>query len=350
MEPELDDFFDLAALNPDRLAKRSIDQLADSFAELKAIKHPETAARYRAEIGFFFQFMRRFGADPTVCSQPHVMRYMTWLAQETHPDHRGECWHECRHLPYGAASRAHRLAALSGFYNYAIANGLDLAANPCLDIPIVVPGTAAVDHLTEWQAHQFWDGARDHSHRSGALVGLLLGCGLRKEEVRRARVENLGENDYGPTLRFWRVKRKKEQSWQTINLPQPTAQAVMKCVGDRTRGPILMSPRWTVAEDGEREKAHLTDAGIDDILHRIAAHARVREDSMYAHLSRKTSISFSRTLPGLALETTMTFYGHLTLKDHMRYDAFAYETFKDPIYNPAQGSRQQVRDFWRLAA
>ncbi|MFJ4686487.1 hypothetical protein [Streptomyces sp. NPDC088789] len=335
-------FFDLSALNADRLEERTVDQLADGFRDLKALKHPETADRYRAEAGFFFGFMRRFGADPAACTQPHVLRYLDYLASESHPEHPGDCWDECRHLPYAPSSRQHRLDVLRAFYEYAIANGLGLAANPCAALAVPVPRVEHIDHLSEWEAHDLWDGSREHSHRDGALVGLLLGLGMRKEEARLVRIENLGKNSFGPTLRFWRVKRR---FWQTINLPVPTAAAIFLQVGDRTSGPLLPSPRWTETEAGVREKAHLSDAGIDDILKRIAQYTGVRPDDFYSHLGRKTSITMSRTIPGLPLEVTMTFYGHATLKDHQKYDAFAHVTFKEPIYNPAQG-----RDFWRLAA
>ncbi|MEV8399242.1 hypothetical protein [Streptomyces niveus] len=336
------DFFDLSALNSDRLEHRTVDQLADSFRDLKALKHAESGDRYRAEIRFFFEFMRRFGADPAAATQPHVLRYLDYLKSETHPEHPGTCWAECRHLPYAPSSRAHRLDALRAFYEYAIANGLPLSANPCTSLSVPIPTVESVDTLTEWEAHDLWNGSCEHSYRDGALVGLLLGCGLRKEEARRVRIENLSKNAYGPTLRFWRVKR---GFWQTINLPAPSAAAIHRQAGDRTSGPLLPSPRWVTLDSGLREKAHLSDAGIDYVLHEIAQYTEVRKDDMYSHLGRKTSITFARTLPGLPIETTMTFYGHATLKDHQKYDAFARVTFKEPIYNPAQG-----RDFWRLAA
>ncbi|MET7631776.1 hypothetical protein ABZS53_15170 [Streptomyces sp. NPDC005499] len=334
-------FFDLSALNADNLEQRTVDQLADGFRDLKALKHPETADRYRAEAGYFFAFMRRFGAEPAACTQPHVLRYLDYLASPTHPEHPSDCWDECRHLPYAPSSRQHRLDVLRSFYEYAIANGLPLPANPCAGLSVPVPAVEAIDHLTEWEAHDLWDGAREHSHREGALVALLLGCGMRKEEARLVRIENLSKNAFGPTLKFWRVKRR---FWQTINLPAPSAAAIHRQAGNRTAGPLLPSPRWTVTEAGIREKAHLTDAGIDDILKRLAQLTHVRPNDIYSHLGRKTSITMARTIPGLALETTMTFYGHATLKDHQKYDAFARDTFKDPIYNPAQG-----RGFWRLA-
>ncbi|MFF1693112.1 tyrosine-type recombinase/integrase [Streptomyces sp. NPDC058257] len=341
------DFFDLSALNSDRLEQRTIDQLADGFRDLKANRHPETAERYRAETGFFFNFMRRFGADPAAPTQPHVLRYLDYLASKVHPDHPGDCWHECQHLPYEASSRQHRLDVLSAFYDHAIANGLPLAANPCTGLSVYVPATDYIDHLTEEETHVLWNGARRRSHREGALIALLVGCGMRKEEARLVRVENLGRNSFGPTLRFWRVKGRY---WQTINLPVPVAAAVHLQAGDRTRGALLPSPRWTVTDDGIREKAHLTDTGIDDILKRLTADVQVRPHDFHSHLGRKTAITMARTIPGLALETTMVFFGHATLKDHQKYDAFAKDTFKHPIYNPVQGTPAQCREFWRLTA
>ncbi|MFE2539032.1 tyrosine-type recombinase/integrase [Actinacidiphila glaucinigra] len=335
------DFFDLSALNADRLAQRTIDEIADAYRDLKALKSEETAKRYRAEINFFFTFLRRFGADPAAPTQPHVVRYLAYLASEEHPAHPGDCWHECAHLPYSPSSRQHRLDVLSGFYEYARANGLD-TPNPCTALFVHVPKKDAVDHLTEEQAHTLWDASRAKSWRDGALVGLLLGCGMRKTEALMARAEGMGRNGYGPTLRFWRVKGRY---WQTIPLPAPVHEILTKHLGDRTAGPILPSRRsWTNPDTGVVEPRHLTDAGVDHILHTIRQYTGVRPDDLYAHLLRYTSITFARTVPGLPLETTMTFYGHETRKDHAKYDAFARETFVREIRNPVQGP-----GFWRLA-
>ncbi|MFH9731858.1 tyrosine-type recombinase/integrase [Streptomyces sp. NPDC017260] len=337
------DFFDLSALNADRLAARTIDQLADAYHDLKALKSTETAKRYRAEIEFFLTFMRRFGADPAAPTQPHVVRYLAYLASEEHPDHPGLCWHECAHLPYAASSRQHRLNVLDDFYNYAIANGLALAGNPCTGLYVHVPKKDAVDHLTEDEARTLWAEAGAKSWRDGTLIGLLLGCGMRKEEARLARVENLGRNEFGPTLKFWRVKGRYTQ---TIPLPTPVHEILTKHVGDRTHGPLLPSrQQHTHPDTGLREHKHLTDAGLDHIIHTIGTYSGVRSNDIYAHLMRYTSITFARTTTGLPLATTMTFYGHESLKDHKRYDAFARDTFVRPITNPAQG-----RGFWRLAA
>lgn len=336
------DFFDLSALNADRLAARTIDQLADAYRDLKALKSTETAKRYRAEIEFFLTFMRRFGADPAAPTQPHVIRYLAYLASEEHPTHPGACWHECHHLPYAPSSRQHRLNVLDDFYSYAMANGLDLAGNPCTGLFVHVPKKDAVDHLTEEEAHNLWNGVRTKRWRDAALVGLLLGCGMRKEEARLARAENLDSNDFGPTLKFWRVKG---QYSQTIPLPTPVHDVLTKHLDGRTTGPLLPSrQKHTHPDTGAHEHKHLTDAGLDHILKQIGAYTGVRSDDIYAHLLRYTSITYARTTPGLPREKTMTFYGHESIKDHMRYDAFARATFVRQIVNPAQG-----RDFWRTA-
>lgn len=331
------DFFDLSALNADRLAERTIDQIADAYRELKALKNEETADRYRAEVGFFLGFMRRFGADPARPTQPHVNRYLAYLASEEHPEHPGDCWHECRSLPYAPASRQHRLDVLRDFYDYAIANGLRLPANPCTGLVIHVPKADKIDHLTEWEAHDLWDKARANSTRDAVVVALGLGCGQRKAESILSRAENLGENDFGPTLRFWRVKGRY---WQTINLPAPVHKVITEHLRGRTEGPILLSGHRPSAKLGKG----LTPQGMDHILKGIRAYAGVRPDDLHHHLMRKTSITFARTLKGLALETSMTFYGHQNLRDHQRYDAFARDTFVRPIHNPTQ-----ERGFWRLA-
>ncbi|MEU1816105.1 hypothetical protein ABZ543_13040 [Streptomyces roseifaciens] len=344
--------FDLRHLNADQLHRRSIDQTADDYHDLKALKNPETAKRYRRELAFFFRFMRRAQVDPTHATQPQVVAYLSFLASETHPDHDGDHLPECAHLPYSPAARQHRLAVLSDFYEYAAANQ-QVTANPCRGLSVDVPKKNHVDHLTWDEADTFWNEAKAHSWRDGTLSGLLLGCGMRKEEVRQARIEpipsgkdkgrgGLRKTEFGPGLEFYRVKG---GYWQTIPLPAPVWSVVQRQVGDRTSGPILCSRRKAVNPHTQLlEAAHLTDAGIDYILHQIRDYSGVRPDDFYAHLARYTSITFSRTTRGLPLAVTMTFYGHASKKDHDRYDAFARDTFTRQIINPAQGP-----DFWRFA-
>lgn len=339
-------FFDFGAIAQDKVDTSTIDQLADRYCEEKARKNSRTGTRYRRELDFFFETLRRFGGDPEKPSRQQVDRYLAYLAMPHQAGHPGPCVRECTELPYAAASIAHRKDVLAGFYEYVSTIPSRPNHNPAKGLHVEVGEKKEVDVLTEWEVHDLWDAVRSRSWRDAVAVGLAGGLGMRREEISLARAENLGRIDAGPTLRFWRVKGRY---WQTELLPTPVYEVIQEHLAGRTHGPILTrarSSRTTINPDtGQAEPPKLSLRGVDYLFEQIRAYSGVRPGDLYCHLMRHTSITLACTIKGLSKDRIKQFYGHVSERDHRRYNAYANRVFLHEIHNPIQG-----RGFWRLAA
>ncbi|MFC4498512.1 MULTISPECIES: tyrosine-type recombinase/integrase [Streptomyces] len=338
-------FFDFGAISRDAIDSSTIDQLADRFCDEKGRKNQETGKRYRRELDFFFDTLRRFGGNPEEPSRQQVDRYLAYLLMEHQADHPGPCVRECRELPYAPTSVARRRDVISAFYEYVSAVPSRPNYNPAKQLHVELAEQTAVDILTEDENLTVWNATRAHRWRDGIAVGLAGGMGMRREEVVRARAENLGRNEKGPTLRFWRVKGRY---WQTEIVPAPVYDVIMTSLDGRTHGPIVTAAKTKMirnAETGLLEPEHLSVRGLTYVFEQIREYSGVRPDDLHCHLLRHTSITFACTLRDLSKDRIKKFYGHVSDKDHRRYNAFANQVFVREIINPMQGL-----GFWALAA
>ncbi|MFE5853194.1 tyrosine-type recombinase/integrase [Streptomyces sp. NPDC056500] len=336
-------FFDFGAISRDAIDTSTIDQLADRFVDEKARKNPETGKRYRRELTFFFDTLRRFGGNPEEPSRQQVDRYLTYLGMEHQAGHPGPCDRECHQLPYAPASVARRRDVISAFYEYVSAVPSRTTYNPAKQLHVEKAEQAEVDVLTEDENREVWNAAKAHRWRDAVVVGLAGGLGLRREEVVRARAENLGTNERGNTLRFWRVKGRY---WQTENLPTPVYDIVRASLNGRTHGPLVTAAKTKLIrnpDSGLLEPAHLSLRGLTYTFEQIRAYSGVRPDDLHCHLLRHTSITYACTLRDLSEKRIKKFYGHVSDKDHRRYNAWAHKAFTREIINPVQGP-----GFWDL--
>lgn len=336
-------FFDFGAISQDAVDTSTIDQLADRFTDEKNNK--ETGRRYRAELGFFFDTLRRFGADPELPSRQQIDRYLKYLHMPHQDDHPGSCVRECAKLPYDGSSIDRRRSVITAFYDYVSTVPSRPNVNPAKGLSVEKEEESDVDILTEDETHTIWKAALAHRWRDAVATGLGGGMGQRREEIALCRAENLGRNELGPTLRFWRVKGRY---WQTENVPEPVYDVILKLLDGRTHGPIVTAARTKMTRNpdtGLLEPQHISLRGLDHVFQDIREYSGVRPHDFHCHLLRKTSITYACTLKGLGKDRIKQFYGHVSDKDHRRYNAFANKVFVREIINPMQG-----RSFWRLAA
>jgi site-specific recombinase XerD len=338
-------FFDFGAISQDAIDSSTIDQLADRYCEEKARKNPTTGTRYRRELQFFFDTLRRFGGDPEEPSRQQVDRYLQYLALDHQSDHPGPCVRECAELPYEPATIGHRRDVLAGFYEYVSAVPGRPNRNPVKKLYVEIP-EKEVDILTPEETETLWAGVRAKSYRDAAAVGLAGGMGLRRAEIILARAENLGRNEVGPTLRFWRVKGRY---WQTENVPLPTYEMIQRTLAGRTHGPIITTSNTkkliTHPDTGQLEPPHITIRGLNYVFEQIRAYTGIRPNDLKPHLLRHGAITYDCTLKALSTTRLKKYYGHVSDKDHHRYNAFANKTYAHEIHTPMKG-----RDFWTWAA
>lgn len=134
-----------------------------------------------------------------------------------------------------AATIARRLAAMSGFYAYAVDEDL-IAKSPVARVrrPRVSDESPRLG-LDRDELRALLDAAEQSSARDAALVALLALNGLRISEALGAAVEDLGHERGHRTLR---IKRKGGKA-AIVPLAPRTAAAVDAVVGDRESGPIF---------------------------------------------------------------------------------------------------------------
>jgi integrase/recombinase XerD len=133
------------------------------------------------------------------------------------------------------ATIARRLSTLSGFYAYALDEGL-IARSPVARVrrPKVADESPRLG-LDRDQMRSLLDVAEADGSRSAALVALLALNGLRISEALAADVDDLGAERGHRTLRLVR----KGGKVAVAPLAPRTAAAVDSVVGDRARGPIF---------------------------------------------------------------------------------------------------------------
>ncbi|MEV6309971.1 hypothetical protein AB0M10_15400 [Streptomyces sp. NPDC051840] len=347
-------FFDFGAISQGAVDDSTIDQLADRYCEEKARKNRTTGQRYRSELGFFFDTLRRFGGDPELPSRAQCDRYLAYLAMPHQSDHPGTCVRECQALPYAPASIARRRDVIAGFYEYVCTIPGRPNVNPAKHLVVGTRDTDPddVDTLTGDELTTLWNAAQARRWRDAVAVGLGAGFGMRRNEIASARAENLGDIEGRPTLKFWRVKA---QRWQTEFIPAPLHKVILTSLDGRTSGPLVhrinnsrvhAGPRLQLnPATGLREPSPLSLRGIDHLFQEIREYSGVRPDDLYCHLLRKTSITLACTMEGATKDRIKKFYGHLSDRDHFRYNAFAHKVFVREIVNPIQG-----RGYWRLNA
>jgi site-specific recombinase XerD len=136
-----------------------------------------------------------------------------------------------------AATLARRLAALSGFYTYAVDEGL-IARSPVTRVrrPKVLDDSPRLG-IDREQMRALLETAEADGPRSAALVALLGLNGLRISEALAADVSDLGVERGHRTLRLDR----KGGRVAVVPLSPRTAAAVDELVGERTGGSIFIT-------------------------------------------------------------------------------------------------------------
>jgi integrase/recombinase XerD len=214
----------------ERLPGSSTD---DPFLRLAAawlIGHPtNTATAYRRDLQAWATWCAHLGTDPLNAERHHVDAWVRHLSTTDQP-RTGR--------PASAATIARRLSALSGFYDFGVHDAGVLTHSPVASVrrPRVSDESQAVG-LTVEQLQHLLSIAAQHSPRSGALVALLLFCGLRISEGLGADIRDYG-HDQGH--RVLRVVRKGGKSAR-IPLPPAVVRALDTYLGDRTNGPLFLA-------------------------------------------------------------------------------------------------------------
>jgi site-specific recombinase XerD len=265
------------------------------------------------------------GIDPLSAREHHVALYARAL------DSAG----------LSAASRARRLAALSGFYAYLTRRG-HVAVNPAIDVarPVVDADASSTPGLTRDQALalvQSADTARGPQRaRTAALIAVMLFSGARVGELVSADIEDLG-TDRGH--RVLRVTRKGGRQ-QALALPPPAAERLDAYLAGRSDMAHLPA---TAGHAGHRARrplfatstgARLFAPDIWALIRRLGEAAGLPAD-LVSHLGPHSLRHSFATLyldAGGNLRDLQDALGHADPRTTRRYDRARHSLDRSPGY------------------
>ncbi len=251
-----------------------------------------TARAYRTDLKDFFTYASAIGVAPLRFSAHGLELY-------------------AKHLTSGrqlaASTVARRLSALSGFFEYAVAEE-HLERNPMLRVRRPrVPQESQALGLSRDEIVLMLQAAEQHSARAHAFIALLVGNGLRIGEVLGADAADIGAHRGMPTLRV----RRKGNRLAVVPLADLTAGAVTAYLAGRVQGPLILS------KSGRRLDAGSANA----LLRRVARQVLTphRADGLHAHLARHGWVA-ALLDAGVPLHEVMAAAGHRSPTVTMRYD------------------------------
>lgn len=263
-------------------------------AWLASYGSPHTRDAYRRDARIFLGYLEATGLDLLAVRRPHLDVFArTRQAAGDAP-----------------ATLNRRLAAVSGFYGYAVDDGA-LVANPAARVR-----RAAVDAdhsttaaLTRREAEDLLTAARAHSPRAHALVDLLLSSGMRISEALGTRTSALSSDRL--------VITRKGGKQAVIPLPEHTVEALRTMTGatgvELARGDE--ADPWLFPTANGRPWAR-TDAA--KLLTRLASTAGI-DKRVTPHVLRHTHATLALEL-GVALHHLQDSLGHTDPRTTRRYD------------------------------
>lgn len=191
------------------------DRVATAF--LLGYSSPGTREGYARDLRAWWEWCGRAGIEVLDARRPHLDLYTRGLEAEG----------------LAPATVARRLAVLSGFYAYAVDEGV-LDRNPAAHVKRPKVGEECPRlGLDREEAKALLDAATEP--RDEVLACLLLLNGLRVSEAVSVRVEDLGEERGHRVLRV----RGKGGRVDQVPLAPRTAHAIDELLAGRTGGPLL---------------------------------------------------------------------------------------------------------------
>lgn len=287
------------------------DQLV--MAWLLAQKSPDTRQAYRSDITGYFEFCDRQRVDPLGAPRLVVDGYRNWL---TGPDPT----RKRAARGYSPASVARKLCAVSSFYDYVVAETpwmTDNAARRANRPEVADESTTRGLDLEE--ARALLAAAGKIGGLDGALVHLLLGCGLRVSEACSAMTSDIEMERGIPVLTVTRKGGKR----QRIAIPAPAAHALDRYLTTRRREDRAV-PLFVMND------RQITRQQAADALARVAARAGITE-RISPHSLRHAAATLMLDA-GVPLRDVQRLLGHVDPRTTMRYDRARGDIVNSPVH------------------
>lgn len=308
---------------PGALARRELpvrDELLMRWAV--AQKARNTASAYVRDVQDYFAYCDTNGINPLAADPTALDVYRHRLAAPDPTRRRAA-------RGYQDSTIARKLSAIASFYAFAVKRSPHVQTNPAADVARpTVADESATRGLDLTEARALLAAADELGGMDGALVHLLLGCGLRISEACRATTEDM-ETERGH--RVLAVVRKGGKR-QRLAVPAPAVRALDQYLNGRTGPLFLLHGQQITRQQGA------------DALARVAAKAGITERISPHSLRHATATLLLDA--GVPLRDVQRLLGHVDPRTTMRYDRARGDIANSPVHvladalaGPAAGAR-----------
>jgi site-specific recombinase XerD len=311
------------AANPEAANPEAVDLISNATTDTDTIewtwektvaawlmghRSKHTIKAYRGDIILWTRYCANIGVDPLTARRVHIDAFVQEMTGG-----------------YAPSTIARRIAALSSLYGYA-------AQERILEHNIAghvrrpkVPEISNTRFLNNAEVQAFITTAAQHSTRDLAVTLLLALSGLRSEEIRTLRIEEIGSVDGLMTL--WVYGKGGEGS--QIPVPNTTAEVIDKLVGHRSSGYIISGGKWRGWGTHEQLPATLNNYDEVDMsanqlgrmVTRLANRAGINNSPLKVtpHSFRHSAITIALSA-GVTMRDAEVFARHSDPKTTRRYD------------------------------
>jgi site-specific recombinase XerD len=257
----------------------------DSFGSVN------TRAAYGGDLAGFRQWCAGGGRLPLTATAEDLAAYFSW----------------CEAAGATSATVARRMSALDSFFSFACRADV-IGTNPttAMDRPSIAR-TSSTAVLGDSEAAGLLRASDRLGAKTAALVRLLMVDGFRLGEVLAA---DAADFDAGAPKSALTLGRERRRS-RTVALHPTTARRLVRYVGRRRRGPLLLS------EAAGRDNDRLTRFGADYLLKQVADAAQVRT-RVSANTLRRRYVS-AAIQAGAHLADVRDRFGHRDARTTERY-------------------------------
>lgn len=270
----------------------------------------QTRNGYRHDLQLWLVHCAGTGVDPLYARPADVDGWV--IAQRLHGARGGR--------PAAEATIARRLAAVSSWYDYLIANTADDPQPLVLRNPVARAGRPRLNPtysptigLTAEEMDRLLAAADADSTTSGALIRLVFTEGLRVGSALAAQVSDLGHDQGYRTLEV-RVKGRADHEPDRIPLPPVVDTAIAAMLaerGDPGDGPLFLTPTG-------RPIYHMY---VYRLVKRLARNAGIAAfDKLTPHALRATAITLYLDATGGDVRGAQRFAGHARPETTINYD------------------------------